>query len=891
MNLTRQLFGVLMRLCPRSFRETFGKDAVLDLVDLLRAERRERGAIAASTTFVRAVIDILSTAWRERMLGRVRPRRRRPRFVQLGPSIRSAYRNLSAKPDFTLLVVTVLALGIGANSAIFDTVYATLLKPLPFPEAQELVVLHETDRARGIRGNDVSPANFEDWRETSTTFRDLAAMASTTANLTGGHEPELVNLLRVTSSFLPVLGVEPEPGRGFAAEEDRAGGERVAIVTRRFALRRFAERTDAIGAWLDLDGERYRVIGIMPATFRFPSGDVDVLVPLAMKQTEREQRRSYYLTVIGRLAPGIPIEAANEEMAALAAHLEEQYPESNAENGVEVTGLRDHLVGAHGSSLLLLLAAAGALLLIAVVNVANLLLARGSTRQREIAVRAALGESRGRMISQLMTEAFMLSVAGTLGGLVVGSWAARLLGVLTPAHLEPERSTLHLATCVFAFVLSGCVSLGVGLIPAVSLSRSGLTTILRAGGGTASPGRGSVGARSALVVSEVALALVLVGLGSITVRSFVELMRIDPGFRTDSLLTMRVERSGRTAPRADPSQGQSSEHHRRTAFYSELQERVARLPGVVSTGVVTTLPLTHSGGSTGFTIENPPFEPDVDPIAVFRSISPNYFRTLGIALREGRDFAESDGPRTPGVAVVNETLAERFFSGQAVVGRHLVVWGERLEVVGMVEDVQQVSFVDSPRPAIYVPTAQRSWGYFDPKELAVRASRDPEALAADVRAEVWAIDPDQPIASIRTMESIISDQTLEARFRTWLLTSFAAVALLLSALGVYGVLSYVVSTRRTEIGLRVALGAARADVLRLVVSFGMRLVLYGVAIGVAASLLLGRWIGGLFYAIEPSDPWMLLAACSVLIAVAFTAVMLPAMRAARMDPLTSLRSQ
>ncbi len=880
MSPSLRLYRWLMRLCPESFRARFADEMLEDLAQIIETTRRERGLWAAKLLYIRALFDLLRTAWSEHPVPKTATPSPGTRTDAMTRHFRDAIRQLAAKPGYTVLVILTLATGIGATSAIFETVYAVLLRPPAFSDPEELVIVQETDLVRGSTGDDASPANFADWRAASKSFRGLAAMAMTTVNLTGQGEPEQLQALRVSATFLPVLGIQPERGRVFAPEEDRPDGERVVLLTHGFWQRRFGGRDSVLGETLSLDGNPYRVVGVLPASLRFPNRELDLFTPFAMNADEAQQRSSHYLTVVGRLAPGVSIVNAQEEMTAIAAALERQYPDTNEDNGVAITSLHEHLVTGLEQSLFLLFGAVSALLLLAVVNVANLLLARGSARLREIALRSALGASRSRILVQLMTEALVLSAIGGAAGVLLGHGCVSLMGTLVPLHLERGITGFHPATYVFALVLTAVVAAGIGLMPSLSLTRRGFTSMLRASASSTRATGSMNRIRRALVVCQVALALVLVGLGTVTVRSFVQLSRTDPGFRAENLLTMRVQLSGT----------RYAEHAARVEFYRELEERISRLPGVSSTGAVSMLPLTGGGGSVGFDIESPLEPPETDPIAVFRGVTASYFRTMGIPLVAGRGFDSRDGPEAPKVVIINRSLSQRFFAGESAIGHHLNIWGERVEIVGMVSDVQQFSFAEEPRPAIYVAAPQRSWGYFDPKEVAIRTRSNPEALIGSIRAEVWAVDPEQPVAAIRTMDTIVVSSLSEDRLRTLLLTSFASAALLLAALGVYGVVSYVVSSSTVEIGVRMALGASGRTVVGWVLSQGLRPVLMGVTIGVALTIALARVLGGYVAIAAPGQPWVLVISSGVLSFVALAAVLIPAIRATRVDPLRSLRA-
>ena len=876
MTIPERIYRFALSACPERFREEFGEESVHDFLRLADETRYRSGRLGVSFLCCRAVMDLVRTAVRERRGGKHPPTMN---LNALPQHLRDARRNLAATPGFTFLVVVTLALGMGANSAIFDAVYEVVLKPLPFADSARLSVLSERDLQSGVGGDSVTPANFEDWRALNRSFEDLAAMAQTSMNLTGAGDPERLNVHRVSSSFFSILGVEPLLGRAFVPEEDQAGGERVAVLSHGFWQRHFGARARALGEDILLDGESHRVVGILPAWFRFPRRDIELFVPLAMDNDERSARSSHYLDVLGRVRSGVTTVQAAAEMDAIAARLAELHPDTNADNGILVRPLREDLLGDGATPLIVLFVAVSAVLLIAVANVANLLLARSAARKKEISIRAALGASRSRILGQLMTESVLLSLCGAAAGVLFATWGRRLLEAVTPAHIVLDPEWWHPATLAFAVVLAGAVAVGMGFLPAFQLSRLGHSPLLNL---RSASSRLSTRLRSTLIVGEVAMALVLLVFGGLMVRSFSNLTSAQPGFRAENVLTMRIELSG----------SRYQEHHQKVAFYRDLEARVARLPGVESTSFISMLPLTFQGGSIYFEILDRAAEDEpsaIDPIAVFRSVTASYFRTLGIPLVEGRGFDVRDGLNAPKVAIVNRTLAREFFRGASPLGARIDIWGESTEIVGIVGDAHQFAVGEDVRPAVYVASEQRSFGFFDPRDFALHARRDPSSLVSAVRAEVWSIDPDQPIASIRTMDAIVEDAVANDRVQTLLLTAFAVVALLLAALGIYGVLTHTVSQRTDEIGLRMALGANRSDVLRMVAGEGMMLTVLGIGLGLIGASALARILQGMLHGIEPGDPWTMGAVAALLGVVGLAACLVPGFRATRISPLEALR--
>jgi len=800
--------------------------------------------------------------------------------------VRYGLRSLAKNPGFTAVAVLALALGIGANSAIFSVVNAILLRPLPYKDPDRLVMVWEDRSKNGYPRDTPAAGNFHDWREQNQVFEGMAAVANQSFNLTGSGEPERVDGRRVSANLFQLLGVEPLHGRRFLPEEDQPGAGRVVVLSHGLWQRRFGSDPQVLGSQLTLDGESHTVVGVMPADFRFPSPEDQMWVPIAFNSQEAANRGRHFLQVYARLKPGVGLEQARAEMDTIAARLQQQYPNSNTNVGAAVVPLHEQLVGDIRPALLLLLGAVGFVLLVACANVANLLLARAAARQKEIALRLALGASRARLLRQFLTESLLLALLGGASGLLLALWGVNLLRSFIPESVS-QASTVSVDSSVLAFTLLVSVLTGLvfGLAPASQTSGFNLNETLKEGGRDSAAGRRGGRVRSLLVVAEVAVSLVLLIGAGLLINSFLRLRGVDPGFRTDNLLTMKVVLPKTKYP----------DHARRSAFYTELLGRVAALPGVNSAAVTTNLPLTFKGNSMGVSIEGRPDPgPGQRPSVVTRVVSPDYFRTMGIGLLQGRQFGRDDRADTTSVAVVSETLARRFWPGEDPLGKRLTPGpatstnpDDWITVVGVARDVRQFELDADPKPQMYLSYEQA--GFFEPGDLVVSTAVDPLGLAGAVRQAVWQVDRDQPVSDVRTMSDILSASLARQRFSTLLLALFAAVALALAAVGVYGVMSYTVARRTHEIGIRMALGARQRDVLRLAVGQALRLVAAGVAVGLAGALLLTRVMASQLYGVSATDPVTLVTITLVLVCVALLASYVPARRAARVDPLIALR--
>jgi len=803
----------------------------------------------------------------------------------LWQDLRYGLRMLVRNPAFTVVAVIALALGIGANSAIFSVVNTVLLKPLPYKNPDALVLVWDEQTHLGFPKDTPSPANFLDWREQNTVFEGMAAMTERSLNLTGVGEPERLDGQRVSANLFSLLGVEPQLGRAFTAEEDKPGS-RVVILSHRVWQTRFGGDATIIGRALNLNGEAYTVVGVMRRGFQFPTPQTQLWVPIAFSADEAAQRGSHYLEVVARMKAGVKLQQARAEMSTIAARLEKQYPEQNMRIGSVVTPLHEEVVGNIKPALLVLLGAVGFVLLIACANVANLLLARAAARQKEISLRLALGASRTRLIRQFLTESVLLAGMGGLVGLLFSLAGIRILkGFIPDTISQVQEINLDSKVLLFTLLVSLATGLIFGLAPATQASHFNLNETLKEGGRDSGASVRGNRIRALLVMGEVAVSFVLLIGAGLLINSFLHLRTLDPGFRTDHLLTAKIELSELKYP--------DKEH--RVPFYNELLRRVSVLPGVESAAVAGNLPFTYNGDSMSIAIEgraDPP--PDQRLDVVYRAVGPGYFSTMGIKIVQGRDFNEQDKSDSLQAVVISEKTAGHYWPGENAIGKRLkpgltTSEGPWREVIGIVKDTRQNDFVAPPKMQMYFVHSQIN--SFAPNALVVRTSIDPLSLATSVRNAVWAIDKDQPVSNIRSMEEIVSRAVARQRFSTMLLGIFAALALVLAAVGIYGVMSYSVAQRTREIGIRMALGAQRSDVLKMAVGQGLKLVLIGVAIGLASAFALTRVMASLLFGVSATDPVTFIAISLVLISVAALASFVPALRAARIDPMVALRYQ
>jgi putative ABC transport system permease protein len=798
--------------------------------------------------------------------------------------LRYAARMLAKNPGFTAVAVIALALGIGANTAIFSVVNTVLLRPLPYKDPEQLVMVWEDATKHGYPRDTPTAANYIDWRDQNSVFSGMAAIDEINLNLTNAGDPERLKGRRVSANLFALLGVEPQLGRVFNAAEDQPGAQHVAVLSHRLWQRRFGGDANIVNKTLTLDGEAYTVTGVMPARFEFPEKDVEIWVPIAFDAREAANRNRHYLEVVARLKPGVTLEQAQTEMTTIGARLQQQYPQTNTDIGVAVTSLHEHQVGDIKPALLILLGAVGLVLLIACANVANLLLARAAIRQKEIALRVALGARRWRLLRQFLTESVLLATIGGTLGLAIAFGGLLLLRSFIPENISQAREiTLDLKVLGFTLLVSILTGLIFGLAPAIQAVRMNQSETLKEGGRDSVTGRSGKRLRGLLVTAEVAVSLVLLIAAGLLINSFLRLRNTDPGFRVDHLLTMKVE-----LPYPKYEQAQ-----RRNEFFNNVVQRVQSIAGVRSAAVTVNLPLYRQGNSISIQIAGRPEPPPgQEPIIVTRMISPGYFETMGIPLVSGRQLTDHDTEKSPNVVVISETMARRYWPGEDAIGKRIAAGrvtsdADWIQVIGVVKDVHQFELSADPKPQMYLSYRQAE--FFWPEDLVVRTDVDPASLAATVRNAVWEIDKEQPVSNIRTMEDILADSIARQRFSMLLLGVFAGVALLLAAVGIYGVMSYSVAQRTHEIGIRMALGAQTSAVLKLAVGYGLKLVVAGVVIGLVAAFVLTRLMSTLLFGITATDPATFALISLLLIAVAAIASYIPARRATKVDPLIALR--
>ncbi len=806
----------------------------------------------------------------------------------LWQDIRYAVRLLIKRPGFTIVAVLTLALGIGANTAIFTAVDRALLRPFPYKNPDTLVHLWETSPQRDYREHQASYPDYLDWREQNNSFEEMAGYSGGNVTFTGRGEPERVQIARVTSSFFPLLGVEASLGRTFRAEEDTASTERVVMLSHGLWQRRFGADLQIIGQQITLNGAGFTVVGVLPQSFHFAKvGAAELWFPLRPQPFQAQRRNMYWLNVIARLKPNVSEQQAYSEMSAIAGRIEEQFPDSHTGIGIKIVPLRDEIVGPVKPLLLVLLGAVAFVLLIACANVANLLLARAAGRRREIAIRMALGSSRLRLIQQLLTESMLLALAGGVAGLLLAGWGIELLTAAIPNSLIVqmpylEGLSLDMKVLGFTFALSVLTGIIFGLAPAYQASKPDLNEALKEGS-KSSTGIRRARLRSLLVVSEIALALILLIGAGLMIKSLNRLLEINPGFDTEKLLTFQL-----SLP-----MNRYSEANRVVAFQDQLLARIESLPGVKGAATTDILPLSGGGNTGTLQVEGRPVPPPDERTEFnIRTISPNYFSVMGIPLVKGRFFTERDNSDRPKMLIINQTMADRVFPDGNALGRRIMFTFDAMkqpwEIVGIVGDENVTSLDVKITPIVYSSYLQDSSSQIS---VVARTTTDPATLISAVRNEVRTLDSDLPIFSETTMEQLISNSpsTFLRRYPAFLIGAFAIASLCLAMLGIYGVISYSVTERTHEIGIRMALGAKASDVLRLVVGQSMLLAFAGIALGIVGALAVTRIMTSLLFGVTATDPQTFIITSLVLTGVALGACFVPARRATKVDPMVALR--
>ena len=800
----------------------------------------------------------------------------------LWQDLRYGFRVLTRKPGFTLVAIITLALGIGANTAIFSVVNKLLIDRLPYKDPDRIITLWERLSEAAAMQEKVAPANFLDWRERNQVFDQMAAVFPSGFDYTGGAEPESIRGWLVSEGFFEIFGVRALYGRTFDSEEFKPGGPRVVVIGYGLWQRRFGSDPQIVGQTLQLDNEPFTVVGVLPPEFRFLD-EKQMWAPKTFDDRDRRQRTGGYINVVARLKPGVSREQAEDDMNRIAAGLASEHPRTNQGTGVMLVPLPEQLVEHVRPALLVLLGAVGLVLIIACANVANLLLARGAERQKELAIRAALGAGRARLIRQLFTESLFLALLGGTCGILLASWGIDAILALSPAGLPRiDEVTIDARVIAFTFAVSIVTALTFGLAPAIQFSSPKLQQFLKEGGRTSTAGFGRRRLRHALVVSEIALALMLLVGAGLLVRSFIRLLQVDPGFTPDNVLSLQVFIWDKYQT---PQQ--------RTAFFDEAFARLSALPGVQAVGAVTALPFNNEDTidvDTTFTIDGKPTEPGRQLTAYSTVASIDYFKVMGIHLKSGRFFNEYDRSGSPLVVLINEAMARRFFPEEDPVGKKITVgsFGRPMsrEIVGVVADVRHTGLDSNPRPEFFVPHLQNPFGGM---AIVVRTYSDPETLLPAAKEQIRAINKDQPFYSINTMDALVSRSLGERRFNLLLLCVFATIALVLAGVGIYGLISFSISQRTHEIGVRMALGARARDITRMILGEGIALALAGVTAGVVGALVLTRLLKGFLFGVTPTDPVTFAAISALLVALALVASYLPARRATRVDPMVALR--
>ncbi|MHB8500035.1 MAG: ADOP family duplicated permease [Candidatus Acidiferrales bacterium] len=807
---------------------------------------------------------------------------------QLIQDTRFGLRMLRKSPGFTAIAILTLALGIGASTSIFSVVNAVLLGDLPYKDPSRLAMIWGTNARHGVNETPVSPGDFFEWKQRNTAFQDIAASYDNEVTLTGTGNPQLLIGYAFSSNYFTILGVAPELGRTFSAKEDRPGAAKVAVLSDKLWRGTFHADPQILGRPITLDGEPYSVIGVMPRSFDYPQG-VQLWMPAALPDSAASDYQQYYIRVMARLKPGVSIAQAQAQMTALALQIDAEHPATDTENGVNITPLRRELAGDIQTPLLVLLGAVGFVLLIACANVASLLLARATTRHKEIAACAALGASRGRLLRQFLTESLLLSLAGGALGIALALWCTKFLVSIFPndiANLSiPRVENIPTNVPVLFFALAATVLTGVlfGVVPAMQSACANAADVLKESGRGATPGSRSAGLRRILVVGEIALSLVLLAGAGLLIESFERVVHGSLGFQPDRVLGVEVFLAANRYPKNQPD--------KRRSFVRDVLQRMKSLPGVQSVGAAGTLPLTGFWGPTDFLVEGQALpKPGETPNADNRFATPGYFSTMHISLLRGRDFTEADRDGGRRVAIVDETLARQYLGGSSAVGKRLNLGTpdkpEWWEVVGEVSNLKAFGLERPDLPTLYRPYEQLPVGLV---AFTIRTAGDPAALLNSAEQAVWEVDKDQPVFQALPMSTLAAQSVALRRVSTMLLAGFAALALLLATVGIYGVMAYSVAQRTHEIGTRMALGAEPRDIMRLVLGQGARLTAFGVIVGVFAALVLTRFMASILFGVSASNPATFVGVAILLTSTALTACYIPARRAMRIDPMAALR--
>ena len=862
-----RLYRLLLHFYPVSFRHEYGREMCAIFAE---HRRRVRGPLAVMALWAETLVQIVSGA-------------ARVHWDILQQDVKYAARTFAQSPGFAVTAVVVTALGIGATTAVFSLADHVMIRPLPYPESHRLVKLLESVPGYQM---ELSPANFRDWKLMSTSFDGFGAYTSASMNFVGDGLPERVEGSRVTGDLLPLLRVQPLMGRHFLPEEDVEGAPPAVMLSYGLWQRRFGGDSAIVGKSIRLDDVPHLVIGVMPHTFHFPTRTREFWIPFRFRAAAYEDRNDNYIYGVARLRDGVSLEQARAEMNLVAAQLEKEFPAENEKTGAVVFFLRDEFSSQARLLLMALVGAAVCVLLIACSNLANLLLARALERRKELAVRAALGAGRERLARQLLTESLSLAALGGTLGVFLASAALPLLTRLVPHSLPiADVPALDWRVLLFAAAVTLLTGIAFGVAPALRLRADAGATGLRDGGRTGIGGQ-KQRVRAALVVAEVVASVVLLASSGLLIRALWKLQEVDPGFRAEGVMTARTWLPW-------PKYEQTERRHQ---FYSQVLTEVEALPGVTSAAYISYLPMTMRGGIWPVSLDGRPVDRAGDHNASMRFVTPGFFKTMAIPMLAGRDVSLADTQQTLQVAVVSESFAKQFFPGQDPIGRtfHYGVQLVKRTIVGVVGDVRVRGIERSSEPQVYLPHRQVNDGWmigYPPRDLAVRTSQDPVALATAIREIVQRVDPQQPVSDVRTLEQIVAGETAPRRAQLGVLAAFATVSFTLAAIGIYGLLSFAVAQRTQEIGVRLALGATRSNILGLILRGTVVLALTGTAIGIALAFAAGRSLSALLAGVQPTDPATMLAAAALAILMALLGCAVPAIRAMRVDPATALRNE
>ena len=883
MGLSDRIYRVLLLALPRAMRQAYGDE----MRATFHEQRKRARGLAALRLWYLAAADAIGTGITERLTGEAdlfqhtNQSRRGSVMRSFLSDSRYALRVFVRQPGPTLLAIATLAVAISGNTAIFSAIDALVLRPLPYRDPSALVMVTEKRPAEGVLDNVASPADFLDWARLNSSFASIAAITTTSADLIGNGEPIRVSSGAVSPMFFQTLGVQPALGRLFRADEGQPGAPRVVILAHKLWATRFSSDPSVVGRTLSLSGVSFEVAGVLPQDFESQDPDIQLWSPSPFAAPgEAPSRVSHFLEVYARLKPGVTLDQARADMDRVGRQLETAYPDANRGHGAWVTPLDEHFKEPLRGSLLLLMAAVGFVMLIACVNVANILLARAAGRRREMAVRAAVGAGRGRLARQMLTEAILLGIVGGGSGVVLASWLIGGLRQLAPTDVPLvglSRLGLDWRVLLFTAVLSLGTAILFGLVPALHLAAQDLSGSLKEGGGRSAGGvRHRV--RGALVVGEIALASLLLVAAGLTIRSLQTLLHQTPGFRTDGALTTNIVLSAR----------KYSSVSTQLATFDELERRFRALPGVRAVGATSHLPLSGRDGRRGVGIEGRAPTPDTPTRAHPRAVTPGYFKVMGITLIAGRPFTEADRADAPPVAIVNETMARRYWPSGSPIGRRIKRSdSDWIEVVGVIRDVKHWGLAAPVNPEMYFPLPQYGGGGL--LTFVIATDGDPAAIAGAVREQVRAVDPDLPTSEMQPLSDVVAASVASRQSAMILLAAFAGVALLLAIAGIYGVMSHLIALRTSEIGVRIALGANRSSVMALVLKEGAAQAAAGLAIGLSAGSITMRIFEASLYGVSAFDPLTLTVVAGVLLAAALLACAVPARRAMRVDPLTALR--